>query len=166
MDHCDGEVIMICRFPLLFKLAAALLCIHHSAAEVERRFSVEKEVLTLKRNRMDQSTFNAHMLIHNNVKSLGGCRHVKAAITAEMRKAYAAAHSARKEYLKTQQEKATKEAQDRDYIHKRKRKINANLHQHKMRELTKKLADTTTAKKRPPASVSASASAAKTQKQH
>ena len=79
-------------------------------------------MLTLKRNRMDQSTFNAHMLIHNNVKSLGGCRHVKAAITAEMRKAYAAAHSARKEYLKTQQEKATKEALDEIIFTKEKEK--------------------------------------------
>ena len=75
----DGEVVTTRRFPLLFKLAA-LLSIHHSAAEVERTFSVEKQVLTLKRNKMTQSTFNAHMLIHNNVTSLGGCHNVKDAI--------------------------------------------------------------------------------------
>ena len=136
----DGEVITTCRFPLLFKLAAALLSIHHSAAEVERAFSVEKEVLTLKRNKMTQSTFNAHMLIHNNVKSLGGCQHVKHAITADMRKAYTSASSARNKQLEKQKAKETTEARDLAYNHQRKRKTYAEMHKYKLGELAKQLA--------------------------
>ena len=113
----DGEVVTTRRFPLLFKLAAALLSIHHSAAEVERTFSVEKQVLTLKRNKMTQSTFNAHMLIHNNVTSLGGCHHVKDAITADMRKAYTSASSARNKHLEKQKAEETTEARDLAYNH-------------------------------------------------
>ena len=160
----DGEVITTCRFPLLFKLAAALLSIHHSAAEVERAFSVEKEVLTLKRNKMTQSTFNAHMLIHNNVKSLGGCQHVKHAITADMRKAYTSASSARNKHLEKQKAKETTEARDLAYNHQRKRKTYAELHRYKLGELAKHLATeatATTSAKRP---VPANAGTAKKQK--
>ena len=160
----DGEVITTCRFPLLFKLAAALLSIHHSAAEVERAFSVEKVVLTLKRNKMTQSTFNAHMLIHNNVKSLGGCQHVKHAITADMRKAYTSASSARNKHLEKQKAKETTEARDLAYNHQRKRKTYAKLHKYKLGELAKQLATeatATTSAKRP---VPANAGTAKKQK--
>ena len=34
---------------------------HHSAAEVERTFSVEKEVLTLECRKISQSTFNRYI---------------------------------------------------------------------------------------------------------
>ena len=109
MNIQDGDVVSEQRFLLLCKLAQALLSIHHSAAEVERTFSVEKEILTLKRNKLSQNTFNAHMLIRNNVKSSGGCVKVKQSITARMRKAYLNAHATRKIYLAKQSKETANE---------------------------------------------------------
>ena len=137
MNIQDGDVVSEQRFPLLCKLAQALLSIHHSAAEVERTFSVEKEILTLKRNKMSQNTFNAHMLIRNNVKSSGGCVKVKQSITAGMRKAYVNAHATRKTYLAKQSEETSKEKKVLEFTHKRKVKEATSHHKHKLRELCK-----------------------------
>ena len=100
---------------------------------------------------MSQSTFNAHMLIHNSVKSLGGCHHVKQAITADMRKAYVAASSARNRHLEKQKAKEITEARGLEYNHQRKRKTYAEMHKYKLGELAKQLATdaTTSTNKRP-----------------
>ncbi|KAK2161418.1 hypothetical protein NP493_1580g00008 [Ridgeia piscesae] len=135
----EGEKVSVPCFPLLSKLSVALLSIHHSAAEVERTFSVEKEVLTLKRNKMSQGTFNAHMLIRNSVKSIGGCHNVKATITPEMRKAYVSAPARRKEFLEKRKAEESKEAEVLAFNRRRKIKETAGLHKYKLNELCKKL---------------------------
>ena len=135
----NGAMISVQRFPLLFKLATALLTIHHSAAEVERTFSVEKEVLTLKRNKMSQDTFNAHMLIRNNVKTIGGCAKVKAAITPKMRRAYADAPARWKQHLEKRKATLAKETEVLAFNRRRKIKETASLHKYKLSELAKQL---------------------------
>ena len=75
---------------------------------------------------------------------------MKQAITADMRKAYVAASSARKTSGK-QKAQETTEARGLEYNHQRKRKTYAEMHKYKLGELAKQLATdaTTSTNKRP-----------------
>ena len=90
---------------------------------------------------------------------------MKDAITADMRKAYTSASSARNKHLEKQKAKETTEARDLAYNHQRKRKTFAEMHKYKLGELAKQLATdetaTTSANKRP---VPANAGTAKKRK--
>ena len=71
------------------------------------------------------------MLIHNNVKSSGGCVKVKQSITA----AYLNAHATRKIYLTKHSEETAKKKKVLEFTHKRKVKEATSQHKHKLREI-------------------------------
>ena len=89
---------------------------------------------------------------------------MKHAKTADMRKAYTSASSARNKHLEKQKAKETTEARDLAYNHQRKRKTYAEMHKYKLGVLAKQLATeatATTSAKRP---VPANAGTSKKQK--